>query len=155
MLLYELEDNKTYDIFILDVSMPDKNGFQLADEIRKYTSTAVIIFLTSLEDQAANGYKSKALRYIIKMNINRDIEEALDSAIDEISNVDETTITLHKYNDYWRVPYKDIVSVTRVSRQLIISTNSYGELTDNRGISEFFNLLNNNRFLFPSQSSKR
>ena len=152
LLLYELEDGKMYDIFILDVSMPDKDGFQLANDIRKYSETSVIMFLTSHEEQALNGYKSKALRYIIKLNINNDFEEAMDSAVHEIAKIDESTITLHHYNDYWRIPYKDIIAVTRISRQLVISTITYGELTDNRGINDFFNTLNDNRFLFIDRS---
>lgn len=152
LLLYELEDGKMYDIFILDVSMPDKDGFQLADDIRKYSETSVIMFLTSHEEQALNGYKSKALRYLIKLNISNDFEEAMDSAVNEIAKIDESTITLHHYNDYWRIPYKDIISVTRISRQLVISTITYGELTDNRGINDFFNTLNDNRFLFIDRS---
>ena len=152
LLLYELSDNKIADIYILDVSMPGKDGFQLAEDIRKYTSTSVIMFLTSMEDQAINGYKSKALRYIIKLNLSRDIEEAMDSAISEIHKADETSIALHYYSDYRRVPYKDIVSVTRISRQLVITTDSQGELTDNRGIREFFDALNDNRFIFIDRS---
>lgn len=152
MLLYELSDNKIADIYILDVSMPGKDGFQLADDIRKYTSTSVIMFLTSMEDQAINGYKSKALRYIIKLNLDRDIEEAMDSAISEIYKADETTVALHHYNDYRKVLYKDIVSVNRISRQLVITTDSQGELTDSRGIGEFFDTLNDNRFIFIDRS---
>ncbi len=152
MLIYELEDGKIADIFILDVSMPNIDGFELADRIRKYTETSVIIFLTSLEDQAINGYKSKALRYIIKLNIQRDLKEAMNSAIEELSNIDGKTITLHRYNDYWRILYKDIMSVTRVSRQLVITTNSLGDITDNRGIKELFDLLNDNRFIFVDRS---
>ena len=38
----------------------------------------------------------KQSHYIITMII----EEALDSAIAEISNVNDKTITLHHYNDY-------------------------------------------------------
>lgn len=152
LLIYELNDDKIADIYILDVSMPGKDGFQLADEIRKHTSTSVILFLTSHDDMAAYGYKSKALRYIIKLNLSRDVEEALDNALKEISTVDENTVTIHKYSDYWRIPYKEIISVTRVSRQLIVSTSSFGELTDNRGITEFFNSLNDNRFLFIDRS---
>lgn len=151
-LIYELEDGKIADIFILDVSMPRKDGFELADEIRKYTSTSVILFLTSHEDMATRGYKSKALRYIIKMHLTRDIEEALDCAVAEISDANENTIMLHKYSDYWRVPYNEIIAVNRISRQLIITTNSYGELTDNRGITEFFEALNDSRFLFIDRS---
>lgn len=152
LLLYELEDGRMYDIFILDVSMPGKDGFQLADEIRKYTETSVIIFLTSHEEQALCGYKAKALRYLIKLNLKNDFEEAMDSAVKEMSKNDTAAITLHHYNDFWRIPYKDIISVTRVSRQLVISTVSHGELTDNRGISDFFNSLDDDRFMFIDRS---
>ncbi len=152
MLLYELTDGKIADIYFLDVSMPEKDGFELADEIRKYTSTSIIMFLTSHDEQAVCGYKAKALRYILKLNMERDIEEALDSAVSELSKEDENTITLHRYNDYWRVPYKEIISVTRISRQLNIETVSFGTLTDNRGITEFFDILNNDRFMFIDRS---
>lgn len=151
-LLYEVEDGKIADIFILDVSMPGKNGFELADDIRKHTTTSVIMFLTSHEDQAVNGYKSKALRYIIKLNLKRDIEEAMDNAISEITKSDDNVITLHRYSDYWRISYDDIISVSRISRQLVITTNSNGELTDNRGITKFYKILNDSRFLFIDRS---
>lgn len=152
MLMYEIEDGKIADIFILDVEMPNMNGFELADKIREYTETSVIIFLTSHDEMASMGYTSKALRYVIKMNLERDMEEALSSAVAEISNVDDKTITLHHYNDYWRIPYKDIICVTRISRQLVITTRLLGEITDNRGIKEFFDMLGDNRFLFIDRS---
>ncbi len=147
-LIYELEEKVPADIYILDVSMPEKNGFELADEIRNYTKTAVIIFLTSMETEAARGYKAKALRYLLKVNTERDLEEALDSAVEEISKGDGKTVTLHRYSDYWRIPYSDIVFVTRQSRQLVVTTYSQGELTDNRGITEFYKILDDRRFLF-------
>lgn len=152
MLLYEIEDGKIADIFILDVEMPNMDGFELADRIRKYTETSIIIFLTSHDEMASMGYKSKALRYVIKFNLERDIEEALDSAVSEISNIDDKTITLHRYNDYWRIPYSDIICITRISRQLVITTRLLGEITDNRGIKEFFDILGDNRFLFIDRS---
>lgn len=152
LLEFELSEGRISDIYILDVSMPGKNGFMLADEIRKHTQTSVIMFLTSHDDLAINGYKSKALRYIIKMNLSTDIEEALDSAVKEISNADYNTLTIQKYSDIWRIPYKDIISVARISRQLLITTNSFGELYDNRGLTELYNTLNDSRFVFIDRS---
>lgn len=152
LLEFELSEGRISDIYILDVSMPGKNGFMLADEIRKHTQTSVIMFLTSHDDLAINGYKSKALRYIIKMNLSTDIEEALDSAVTEISNADYNTLTIQKYSDIWRIPYKDIISVARISRQLLITTNSFGELYDNRGLTELYNTLNDSRFIFIDRS---
>lgn len=152
LLEFELSEGRISDIYILDVSMPGKNGFMLADEIRKHTQTSVIMFLTSHDDLAINGYKSKALRYIIKMNLSSDIEEALDSAVKEISNTDYNALTIQKYSDIWRIPYKDIISVARISRQLLITTNSFGELYDNRGLTELYNTLNDSRFVFIDRS---
>ena len=152
MLMYEIEDGKIADIFILDVEMPNMDGFELAGKIRERTETSIIIFLTSHDEMASMGYKSKALRYVIKLNLEKDIEEALDSAVAEISKVDDKTITLHHYNDYWRIPFKDIICVTRISRQLVITTRLLGEITDNRGIKEFFDMLEDNRFLFIDRS---
>lgn len=152
MLMYEIEDGKIADIFILDVEMPELNGFELAEKIRERTETSVIIFLTSHNELASMGYKSRALRYVIKFNLENDIEEALESAVSEIDNVDDKTVTLHRYNDYWRIPYKDIVYVSRISRQLVIATRSAGEIKDNRGIKEFFEAVNDKRFLFIDRS---
>lgn len=152
LLLFELQDGKISDIYILDVSMPGMDGFELAGNIREYSSTAVIIFLTSHEDMAIEGYRAKALRYVIKLNLERDLKEALDCAVSEISKTDSDVITLHRYNDYWRIPYSDIICVNRISRHLIITTESYGEITDNRGIKQFFDTLNDRRFIFIDRS---
>lgn len=152
MLIYELEDNKISDLYILDVEMPNKNGFELAEKIREFSSSAIIIFLTSHDEMAHMGYKTKALRYVIKLNLERDIFEAIDSAVSELSVKDEKTITLKRYNDVWRVPYNEIVYVSKVSRQLIISTTSFEEITDSRGIKELFDEINDSRFIFIDRS---
>lgn len=151
-LVSDLIQGKIADIYILDVSMPEKNGFELAEEIRKYTDDAVIIFLTSLENEAVNGYKSKALRYIIKLNFNDDIEEALNVAIKEVSEVEKEAVLIQRYNDIRRLPYREIIFARRVSRKISVFTNSFGELTDNRGITDFHKSLDDKRFLFIERS---
>ncbi len=152
MLMYEVEDGKIPDIFILDVEMPEMSGFELAEKIREHTETAIIIFLTSHNESAPEGYKANALRYVIKLNLDNDIEEALLSAVSRLSKIDNKTITLHRYNDFWRIPYSDILYVTRVSRHLVVTTRLMGDITDNRGLKDFYNELQDNRFLFVDRS---
>ncbi len=147
-VIYELQDGKISDIYILDVEMPEKDGFELADEIRKYAPASVIMFLTSHDEMASKGYKSKALRYIAKINMENDFPEALSAAIKEIAKYGENTVIFRRYNDYWRIPYSDIVSVTRVGRQLMVSTSSFGDIYDNRGLTELFNSIGDSRFVF-------
>ncbi len=151
-LMCEIKENIIGDIYILDVEMPEVDGFEIADEIRTHSQNAVIIFLTSHDEFALSGYKVKALRYIIKLKLEGEIAEALDAAIAEVKNEDEKTVVLRRYNDYYKIPLGDVISVSKVSRRLIIETRLFGELSDIRGLKEFFALLNDERFLFIDKS---
>ncbi len=60
--------SKTYDICLLDVMLPLKDGFTLAQEIREANADVPIIFLTarSLDEDKIKGFQSGADDYITK-----------------------------------------------------------------------------------------
>jgi len=57
-----------FDLFILDVNMPKKNGFELASDIRSVDKYTPIIFLTanSTEDDKLKGFELGGDEYITK-----------------------------------------------------------------------------------------
>lgn len=57
-----------YDICLLDIMMPKKDGFSLAKDIREYNPSQPIIFLTarSLREDVLKGFKIGADDYITK-----------------------------------------------------------------------------------------
>tara|TARA_B100001057_G_C22839105_1_gene946383 strand:- start:996 stop:1691 length:696 start_codon:yes stop_codon:yes gene_type:complete len=59
---------QTYDMCILDVMMPFKDGFTLAEEIRVIDEQVPLIFLTakSLKDDMIRGFKIGADDYLVK-----------------------------------------------------------------------------------------
>ena len=59
---------KSYDLCILDVMMPIKDGFTLAQEIRAINKTVPIIFLTAkaMEEDVLEGFKIGGDDYITK-----------------------------------------------------------------------------------------
>ena len=60
--------NNTYDLILLDVMMPKKDGFTLAQEIRQANAEIPIIFLTAktLKEDILEGFKIGADDYITK-----------------------------------------------------------------------------------------
>ncbi|TAH65099.1 MAG: response regulator transcription factor [Anaerolineaceae bacterium] len=66
--------DETVDLIILDVAMPEKNGFQSCMEIRK-KSIAPILFLTakSMESDKVIGFSAGADDYIIKPFSNAEL----------------------------------------------------------------------------------
>ncbi|MEO6961616.1 MAG: response regulator transcription factor [Puia sp.] len=57
-----------FDICLLDVMMPNKDGFAVAKKIRQQTDVVPILFITakSLEEDRIHGFESGADDYIIK-----------------------------------------------------------------------------------------
>ena len=73
-----------FDIFFLDIEMPEIDGMQLAKQVRDTLSDAVIIFLTSHDEFAPDGYRVQALRYLSKQTWKKYLSEAHRAAMAQL-----------------------------------------------------------------------
>ncbi len=69
---------REFDIAILDIIMPEKNGMDAALELHGRESTCQIVFLTTSPDYAVMGYRVDAADYILKPVDPLAIGRALD-----------------------------------------------------------------------------
>lgn len=60
--------NKDFDLCILDIMLPEKDGFELAEDIRRYNQSVPIVFLTarSQVDDRIRGFQIGADDYVCK-----------------------------------------------------------------------------------------
>ena len=65
-LLSALEEGAGFDLFILDILMPNLTGMELATAIRRTDEASQIVFLTSSPEFAVDSYEVDALGYILK-----------------------------------------------------------------------------------------
>jgi two-component system OmpR family response regulator len=77
-----LANDRPPDVIILDVGLPDGNGFELASEIRE-AYRGGIIMLTALgdSDDRVRGFESGADIYLVKHSTLREIEAAIRSLL--------------------------------------------------------------------------
>lgn len=83
--LFEYEDNKAYDILLLDVEMKSVTGIELAKRIRKDNNRSEIIFITSHFEFVGEGYEVDALHYLIKPIDENKLMQVLNKAADKLS----------------------------------------------------------------------
>ena len=82
--LFEYEEDKAYDILLLDVEMKNMNGIELAKRIRKDNNRAEIIFITSHFEFVGEGYEVDALHYLIKPISAEKLTQVLTKAAEKM-----------------------------------------------------------------------
>lgn len=152
VLAASVADTDRFDIYILDVEMPDMDGFAVAREVRRYQPNAVVIFITSHLEQAKEGYKVNALRYISKLELAEALPEALEEAFQALQQADKQCLLVQHYSNFTRILYQDIMYVRKSRRCVLITTTRQGDIQDNRGLKELFEEIGDPRFTFTERS---
>ncbi len=90
-LLSDIENNqKQFDIFILDIYLSGRNGVEAARCIRAVNRNAVLIFLSTSEEFYREAFDLYAFHYLIKPVSLADLTEVLQRAADTIAAPEET-----------------------------------------------------------------
>ncbi len=116
----EFIETKEYDLIILDVTLPDGDGFTFYKEMRKSIHVPVI-FLTAkdLEDDIVTGLELGAADYIVKPFRNRELILRVNNALRV--NQEENKILQIKDIKIDR----DCMKVTRDSKEIDLTTLEY------------------------------
>ncbi len=113
--------DKKYDILLLDIEMPGKNGVELAKRIRTEDDIIDIIFISAISDYIAEGYDVSALNYLIKPVKESKLYECLDKAMEKIPK-EEKTIIINVEGENHRIIQNDILYIESVGHFLEIHT---------------------------------
>ena len=91
-----------YDICVLDIMMPKKDGFQLAQEIRTINSEVPVIFLTAktLKEDILEGFKIGADDYITKPFSMEELVMRIDAIMHRVKGKKGKEITMYKIGKF-------------------------------------------------------
>ncbi|MBD5278589.1 MAG: response regulator transcription factor [Bacteroides sp.] len=91
-----------YDLCVLDVMMPKKDGFTLAQEIRNVNSEVPIIFLTAknLKDDILEGFKIGADDYITKPFSMEELVVRIDAILRRVKGKKDREVTLFRIGKF-------------------------------------------------------
>ncbi len=91
-----------YDICLLDVMMPKKDGYQLAQEIRAVNSDVPIIFLTAkaLKEDILEGFKIGADDYITKPFSMEELVLRIEAILRRVKGKKGKEVTVYKIGKF-------------------------------------------------------
>lgn len=151
-VLQELEKNKNYDIVILDLMLPDIDGFDLFKKIKNILDIPIIIssargdignkihgFELGADDYLSKPYEPRELvlriEYIIKKNLSNKIKIA-----DLLINKDTRSVSIDNYEiDLTKIEFEILLFLidnlnVNTSREQILNGTSLDHNTKNRTI---------------------
>ena len=135
--LFEYEEDKAYDILLLDIEMKSMNGIELAKRIRKDNNRAEIIFITSHFEFVGEGYEVDALHYLIKPISAEKLTQVLTKAAEKIS-VEPPSVVISCEGETVKLYESDILYVESFLHYIVIHTKD-NEYKIKENISVFEN----------------
>lgn len=128
-LLESISGRKHYDIYLLDILMPNVNGIAVGTAIREKDDTAAIIYLTASPDYALQSYQVDADGYLLKPFDEEDLFAALDKVIAKLDAEDQKRIVFRTSNDgIESIPYSHLLYLEYYQHRLIAHTTDHGTL---------------------------
>lgn len=105
--LFQYEEDKAFDILLLDIEMAEMDGVTLARKIRAGNQQVQIVFITGYTDYIADGYEVEALHYLLKPVKEEKLFEVLERAVVKLAR-NERTLLLETVDGTVRVPLYEI-----------------------------------------------
>lgn len=90
--LFQYEEDRAWDILLLDVEMAQVSGVELAQRIRQEDQALQIVFLTGYSDYIAQGYDVSALHYLLKPVSREKLFAVLDRAAQRLESAQRTLV---------------------------------------------------------------
>lgn len=122
-LLTSISTRTRFDIYLLDILMPDINGIEAGCAIRENDSTAAIIYLTSSPDYALQSYQVDAGGYLLKPVSEKDLFTVLDKVITKLDAEDKKRYVFQiPHGGIESIPYSHLLYLEYYQHRLIAHT---------------------------------
>jgi DNA-binding LytR/AlgR family response regulator len=124
-LVSALEKGKRFDIYCLDIIMPNFTGIDVAKEIRVFDKTAPILFFTSSPEFALESYSVKAINYILKPISKEKLFFTFDEMLEQIKMEKDEDIIIVKSNEgIQRIMISNLVFAEVIGRNVLYHLRS-------------------------------
>lgn len=139
------EEAHLYDLVFMDVNLGGRlDGVEICRKLRETAPTLPIIFLTSLENRAIDGYDVDAFGFIVKKNYKEKLPVVLEKLWRQLYGA--KTLTVTEKNEVHVLPVRDILWIESDGRSSLVHTADTA-YTDTRSIQNIASALNDTGFI--------
>lgn len=135
-----------YDLYILDIDMPEINGFELAEQIHKRNPKAAVVFCTEYENLVYESLKLNTFFFARKSQLEKDLNTALHKYIQNFSHI-RSAYTVKNSGAVRVIPYEDILYFEVSHNDLYIHLKSGETVTERKTLKKVLEEVKGEGFL--------
>lgn len=124
-----------YQIFFLDIQMPNMDGIELANVIRKYDSETYLVFITSFGEYMPMGYELNASNYLEKPVSQSVINHELDRALNWLNSIRNAYLPVKNSEGFFKVYLHELIYIETHERNVQLHTEK-GDITSYRKMQD-------------------
>ena len=136
--LFRYEEDKTFDLLLLDIEMGGMDGVTLARQVRRDSEDLQLVFITGYWDYIGEGYDVSALHYLLKPVRQEKLFAVLDKGIKR-RRQEERFLNLESPGETVRIPLGEI-RYLEVCRNYV-TVHGRKDYTVKRPLRDFEHLL--------------
>lgn len=107
-----------FDIYLLDILMPDMNGIRLGTELRQFDPYGKIIYLTDSREYALEAYQARPFDYILKPANEERLFAVLDEVIGSVANRREKSLIIRTRENNTKLGFDSILYAELADRRI-------------------------------------
>ncbi len=130
-----------FDLIFLDIYLNNENGISIAERLRGFDADCLVVFTTTSPDHALDGFRVRALHYLVKPYS----DEALTALFDEIIKRLPRPERYIEVNGK-RVRFRAIMFAEHYQHQIFISLADDSKLVTRQTFRDFTAALTDDRF---------
>lgn len=145
-----LDAKEEFDFILMDIEMPEMDGFDTIKEYRKWSTRGLLMILTTHTEMSRKGYQVDAFRYVDKMQMQEELQEAFSSAQLRLQGEKRVLLPIKNYGEI-EMPLKKILYFEVVLRVVKLHTDTE-EYICMEQISKLEKRLKPDGFFMPHRS---
>lgn len=143
---------KHFTLAFLDIYMDGENGVKVAKKLRCFDLKCILIFVTCSTDHALDGFRVRALQYLVKPYSDQELDLLFDEIIEKSPSLDQY-IELHIVGGTIQLRLQEIVYAEHFQHQIHILTTDEKTTIIRQPLREFMKTLNDERFIYCNRGT--
>ena len=139
-----------FDLVFLDIYMGKENGIDTAEQLRCFDPDCLLVFTTTSPDHALDGFRVRALHYLVKPYQENDLAALFDEIVKRCPETDRY-IEINTMAGIVRLRFQDILYAEHYQHQIYVYAADGKKYVTRRTFREFTASLTDGRFFLCSR----